>query len=117
MQVSGKARSRVAEKYILVLCTVPTSEAGLEIAEGLVENEAAACVNIVPGVNSIYKWEGKICRDQELILLIKSRESLFEKLEKLIISLHPYDVPEIVSVEISEGNQAYLEWISGVTSG
>jgi len=77
----------------------------------LVERGLAACVNILPGVESVYRWQGKIERDDEILLLIKSDTAHFSALEDTISNLHPYEVPEILAVPVEAGHQPYLEWI------
>jgi periplasmic divalent cation tolerance protein len=102
-------------EYAVLFCTVPKMEDGERIAEELVQKGFAACVNIVGGVKSVYKWKGEICRDDELLLIIKSRNELFEGIRGIILSNHPYEVPEIISLPISEGHDEYLNWIGEVT--
>jgi len=99
------------KKCQIVFCTVPDEEAGKKIAEEVVQKKLAACVNIVPGIHSLYRWKGELCRDNEFLLIIKSRKKLFTRLKKRIISLHPYEVPEIIALNISSGFDQYLKWI------
>lgn len=87
----------------------------MAIADSLVGDGSAACVNIIPSVTSIYRWKGEICREGELLLLIKSREELKNRLAEQIIALHPYEVPEIISLDIDSGSEPYLKWISEST--
>lgn len=82
------------------------------IGEDLVSGRYAACVNIVPGITSIYHWKGDLCRDNEFLLIIKSRQALFEIIRDRILTLHPYEVPEIISSRISGGSEKYLNWIA-----
>ncbi|MFI5140223.1 MAG: divalent-cation tolerance protein CutA [Sphingobacteriales bacterium] len=96
-------------------CTVPSLEIGTKIADDLVAGEYAACVNIIPAITSVYRWKGDICRDNELLLIIKSRKTLFKKIHDRIRALHPYEVPEIISCELSDGSEPYLKWISDST--
>ena len=100
------------EKYIAIFCTVPDETTGVKIGEDLVGSSLAACVNIVPGLTSIYSWQGKIERDNELLLIIKSTNSDYQRLEKRIKELHPYDVPEIIVIDIADGSSDYLNWIT-----
>jgi periplasmic divalent cation tolerance protein len=102
-------------KYIVVLCTVPSEETGHAIAESLVEKKLAACVNMTGEIHSTYSWKGEVCRESERLLIIKSRPEQFASLEKEICSLHPYEVPEIVSVPILQGFHPYLSWIDEMT--
>ncbi|MCL2877714.1 MAG: divalent-cation tolerance protein CutA [Acidobacteria bacterium] len=96
---------------IVVFCTVDSEELGEKIAAGLVENREAACVNIVSGVRSIYRWEGKLCRDAELLLIIKSVAEKFEAVRERIRRMHTYQVPEVIAVPITAGDADYLEWL------
>ncbi len=102
--------------YRLVLCNCPPERAA-EIAEKVVEERLAACVNILPGVESVYRWKGEICRDRESTLLMKTRASLVEALTRRIVELHPYEVPEVISIVLAggEGEQRYFDWIDLVT--
>ena len=101
--------------YITVFCTVPDDSAAVKISERLVGEGLVACVNILPGVKSVYKWKGEVCRSGELLLIMKSRSEIFDKIKKEITGLHPYEVPEIISVDISDGNEPYLRWIDEYT--
>ncbi|HQO04243.1 MAG TPA: divalent-cation tolerance protein CutA [Spirochaetota bacterium] len=102
-------------KYIVVFCTVPSEETGHAIAESLVGKQFAACVNITGDIHSTYSWKGEVCRESERLLIIKSRPELFGDIEKEICTLHPYEVPEIISVPITQGFQPYLSWIDEMT--
>lgn len=102
-------------EHITVYITVPSPEEGEKIAKALVEKRLAACVNIVPGLRSIYHWQGKICDDRELLLIAKTRDSLFERLEHEVNSIHSYKLPEIIALPIVKGSKEYLDWIDGNT--
>ena len=93
------------------LCTVPDQDTATRIAEALVTEQLAACVNIIPAIQSVYRWEGAIEHDEELLLLIKTSESVWALLEARILELHPYELPEIVGVPLSAGSKDYLDWI------
>ncbi|GAB6043974.1 divalent-cation tolerance protein CutA [Endothiovibrio diazotrophicus] len=97
--------------YRLVLCTVPDREVGERIASALVERRLAACVNLVAGVTSFYGWQGRVEREEELQLLIKTSAARYPELERTIVELHPYELPEVVAVPLSEGLPGYLAWI------
>ena len=106
----------MADKNIkLVLVTVPDEEAALKIAQGVVGKRLAACVNILPGVRSIYRWEGKIEDSSELLLLIKTGQERYSELEMEIAALHPYTTPEIIAVDIAAGAQKYCSWVLSET--
>lgn len=96
---------------LLVYCTCPDRVVADNLAGSLVAGGLAACVNILPGVESIYRWKGKIERSDEVMLLIKSDIAHFKALEDTISNLHPYEVPEILAVPVEAGHQPYLEWI------
>jgi periplasmic divalent cation tolerance protein len=101
----------------LVLCTCPDQDSAQTIAEQLVDQSLAACVNILPGIKSIYSWRGKRETAQEQLLVIKTTKNAYGTLEKVIIGLHPYELPEIIAVNIENGNANYLKWISdGISS-
>jgi len=96
---------------MLVLTTADTSELAQRLARALVEGGDAACVSILPGVRSIYRWEGRICDESELLLLIKTSADRFEGLRSTIRRLHTYQVPEILGVPIERGDSDYLAWL------
>jgi periplasmic divalent cation tolerance protein len=96
---------------IVVLSTTDTLELAEKIAAALLDAHEAACVNIVPGMRSIYRWEGKLCHEGECLLLIKSSSEKFEAIQRRIRLLHSYQVPEIIALPISDGDPAYLKWL------
>ncbi len=95
----------------VVLCTCPSEAGGRALAKVLLGQNLAACVNLLPAVTSLYPWQGQLCEEQECQLLIKTRLSCLEELERCIQQHHPYEVPEIIALPILWGHQAYLEWI------
>lgn len=101
--------------YIIVLTTCNSSEIASLIADTLVANKLAACVNIIKGVESVYQWQGKIEHDNEILLIIKTRQSLFSRLEQAILERHDYELPEIIAVFIETGEKNYLNWIQSAT--
>ncbi len=96
---------------ILILSTTDTLDLAQQIAAALVEEHEAACVNIIPGIRSIYRWEGKVCNETECLLLIKSSQEKFETVRARIRQLHSYQVPEIIAVPITAGDPSYLAWL------
>ena len=98
-------------EYQLVLCTCPNTTVAKEIAECLVNAELAACVNIIPNIMSVYRWQGKIECDQEVQLMIKTTSTHFNQITDKIRQLHPYDTPEIIALNIQQGDERYLNWI------
>ena len=105
------------DQVVVVFITVPSLETGKQIARLLVEKRLAACVNIIPTVNSIYTWEGQVQDDTEALLLVKSRSELFESaLIPAVRQIHPYELPEIIALPVQMGLPAYMNWIERVTS-
>lgn len=101
---------------IVVLCAVPADFDAEGLASELVERSLAACVQIGPGVRSIYRWQGAVEKSEERLLLIKSRRELFASLEAAIKDRHPYEVPEIVALDVSVGHAPYLDWLAASTA-
>ncbi len=101
----------MSEAARAVLITAPDSEVGTSLARALVAEGLAACVNLVPGVRSIYRWEGAVQDDTEVLLIAKTREALLSALTARVEVLHPYDVPEVVALPIVGGSAAYLAWL------
>jgi len=99
----------------LCLVTIDDLAKASEIAGILVEERLAACVNIVPQIQSIYRWNGEICNDTERLMIIKTQKHLFERLEAVVKKMHPYEVPEIISFDIQQGYPGYLRWIDDST--
>jgi len=97
--------------FIVVFVTCGSEDEALKIARALVEEKLAACANMISPLRSIYRWEGKICDEKESLLVIKTRQSLFEDLAKRVKALHSYSVPEIIALPITEGSPTYLNWI------
>ena len=105
------------DEYVIVLITAPSTETGKEIARALLDARLAACVNILPAVNSMYVWEGDIYDEDEVLLIVKTRaELLDEGLIPPVQKLHPYKVPEIIVLPIVKGARNYLDWIGEATS-
>ena len=100
---------------LLVLCACPTREHAQTIARSLVEHHLAACVNLLPAVKSIYRWQGSIETAEETLLLIKTRAERLEELKVHVLMLHPYELPEILAVEAAGGLPAYLAWVAEQT--
>lgn len=99
------------DNYIIVLNTCNSAKIATLIADTLVEKKLAACVNIIDGINSVYQWQGKIEHDKEILLIIKTRQSLFALVQNAIQELHNYELPEIIAVPIETGEKNYLNWI------
>lgn len=121
---------------VVAYCTVPSAEVGTALARALVTSKLAACVNIVPGVRSVYSWKGEVCEDDELLLVVKSRAELAGDrgasprarrrradaraagaLEEAVKALHPYDTPELIVLPVTAGAAPYLAWLHASTEG
>jgi len=98
-----------------VLITAPKEEEAVNIAKTLVEEKLAGCINIIRNVRSIYFWQGKIEDDSEVLMIVKTKADLFDKLSERVKSLHSYTVPEIIGIKIKKGSEDYLKWLSEVT--
>ena len=101
---------------IVVLSTCGSPEEAARLARRLVETRAAACVNILPGVSSVYRWKGAVEEAQELLLVIKTRRPLLERLISELRAVHSYEVPEVVALPVVDGLDSYLAWIDEETS-
>ncbi len=101
------------EKIYIGFSTFPDQSSAREFAEMVVKQGLAKCVSILPGVESLYLWEGKLCEESEVMLLIKLREREKEHFKIALYSHHPYDVPELIFSEIDDGNKTYLQWLRG----
>lgn len=99
------------DKFVVVLCTVDNLESAKKIARIVVEERLAVCANIMQGLSSIYHWKGEIVEDSECLLILKTKATLFEVLKNKILEIHPYEVPEIISLGIDNGFDKYLDWI------
>ena len=95
----------------VVLVTVPSAEKALELARTVVEERLAACVNVVPSVRSVYRWEGKVQDDAEALLVIKTTAAGLEPLRARLVALHPYQCPEVLALPVEAGHAPYLEWV------
>lgn len=96
---------------LIVYCTLPDDERADQVARALVDERLVACVNVLPGVRSFYRWEGKVCDDPERLALIKTTAARFEAMKARLLELHPYDVPEVIAVPVDRGSDAYLDWV------
>lgn len=98
-------------EYIVIFVTVGKEEEAQNIAHTLISENLIACVNMVKDIRSLYKWQGNICDDKEILLIMKSKKELLNKIIYRVKSLHSYDTPEIIAVPIVGGYQEYLKWI------
>lgn len=95
----------------VVLVTAPDSEIGARLARTLVEERWVACANLLPQVRSLYRWEGRVEDDPEVLLLLKTRAELVERVAERVRALHPYDVPEVIALPVTAGSAPYLQWV------
>jgi periplasmic divalent cation tolerance protein len=104
------------EEYVIVLTTIPADADGAAFGRSLVDERLAACVNLLPVMSSVYRWEGRIEHDDERQVIIKTARSRVVALWERVRELHPYEVPEFVVLPIIDGNDAYLRWIGEATT-
>jgi periplasmic divalent cation tolerance protein len=102
-------------EYILIITTANSMENASKIAHALLNERLVACVNVVPKIQSIYSWKNKVVEDKEIMMVMKTKAILFEKVKEKILGLHQYTTPEIISLEIKEGSEDYLNWIDKET--
>ena len=110
-------RPDLASMHRVVLVTVPDAEAGRVLARRIVEDRLAACGNVIPGITSVYRWDGRIQEDGEALVLFKTTVGVLEELRKRVMELHSYDVPEFLALSVTEGHEAYLRWLDGEVDG
>ncbi|MBI4343527.1 MAG: divalent-cation tolerance protein CutA [Candidatus Omnitrophica bacterium] len=107
---------RAPGAVLLVLVTCPTPAVARRLARALLRQRLAACVNILPGVRSLFWWRGKVDQGKEVLLLIKTVRAHFPALRRRILSLHPYEVPEVIAFKIQAGHLPYLAWVASETA-
>lgn len=100
---------------LVVLCTFPAGDAAARAAERLVEERLAACVNLVPGVESVFRWQGTVSREAEVLAIIKTTADRFPALKVRLIELHSYECPEVIGLEVALGHARYLDWVRDST--
>ncbi|MFL6417043.1 MAG: divalent-cation tolerance protein CutA [Bryobacteraceae bacterium] len=102
--------------YVVLFCTCCNETEARQIAEALVESRLAACVNLLRGIQSVYRWEGQVETAHEVLLIVKSRAEHFDALQTRITELHSYTIPEIIALPITAGSEKYLNWIREETA-
>jgi periplasmic divalent cation tolerance protein len=95
----------------IAFCTCPDVGTAESLATALVEEGLAACVNLIPGLVSVYRWQGRTERDAEILLMIKTQRARLDAMTERLCQLHPYDVPEVIAHPVTDGNDAYLNWV------
>lgn len=98
-------------QYQIALCTCPDEESAETVANHLVDQQLAACVNIITGIRSVFRWKGEVESNKEVLLVIKTMLHVYDRMEQVILQHHPYELPEVVIVPITNGNSDYLSWI------
>lgn len=106
----------IENKYLTVLCSCPDLAVAGSLAESLVEERLAACVTCLPGATSVFRWEGALQKEPEVLLLIKTTAERLATLTARIEALHPYDVPEVVAIPVAGGSERYLGWVGQTVS-
>ena len=109
--VTSPTPSKTASPYSVLYVTVPSQDVGEKISRGLLEKNLIACSNMMPGVTSMYHWEGKIQKETEILMMLKTRSELFGEVAQFVKANHPYQVPEIIELPIQQGYKDYLQWI------
>lgn len=97
---------------IIILSTTGSEDEASKIAEHLVSNRLAACVNIIPSITSVYRWKGEMNSDREILMIIKTDASRFEEIKTAVRNMHSYETPELIAISIQQGLQQYLDWIT-----
>lgn len=100
---------------VVVLVTAPDLNCATRVARGLLESRLVACANLVPRVRSLFWWEGSVQESDEVLMVLKARRSLVEKISRKVGELHPYEVPEVIALEVTTGLEAYLAWVKDET--
>jgi periplasmic divalent cation tolerance protein len=99
------------DETLVVYCTCPDEASGQKIADRLVGDRLAACVNLIPALRSTYRWKGEVQHDAECLLLVKTRRSRFTAMQDAIRACHPYELPEVIAVPVTAGSKEYLDWV------
>jgi periplasmic divalent cation tolerance protein len=108
-------RKKSVGQVLVILVTTVNQEEARKIGKGMVNAKLAACANVIPGIQSIYRWEGKVVKTQEVLLILKSTKPRYRALEKAIKAMHTYETPEIIALPVKEGLDRYIEWVCSET--
>jgi periplasmic divalent cation tolerance protein len=100
---------------LLVFTTLPSADKAAELAKLLVQERLVACANLLPAIRSIYRWQGEMHDENEVLVLLKTRAEHLERLKLRILEVHPYEVPEVLAIPVESGYQPYLDWLAGET--
>lgn len=104
-------------QVLVILVTAVNQEEARKIGKGMVDAKLAACANIIPGIQSIYRWKGKVVKAQEVLIILKSTRLRYRALEKAIKAMHTYETPEIIALPVKEGLDRYIGWVRSETHG
>ena len=99
------------DRVLAVLTTVPNAEVAERIGGALVEERLAACANVVPGVRSVFRWKGEVEHETEVLVILKTTANSWDALRRRVVELHPYDVPEVIALDVPQGHEPYLSWV------
>ena len=108
---------RSAEQVLVVMVTASSQKDAVKIGEAMVNAKLAACANIISEIQSIYRWKGKVVKDEEALLILKSTKPRYRALEKAIKAMHAYEIPEIIALPVKKGHDKYIEWVGSETRG
>ncbi|MEC7948979.1 MAG: divalent-cation tolerance protein CutA [Myxococcota bacterium] len=106
------SQSTADEPVVAVLVTAPSEDVAAALARGAVSAGVAACGNLVPGVRSIYRWQGEVHDDAEVLIVFKTARSRFEALRRYVVDAHPYETPEVIALPVTDGHAPYLAWVA-----
>lgn len=104
------------DEVLIVLSTFPGADKAAEVARVLVEEQLVACVNIIPAVRSVYRWQGAVHDDSESLVILKTTRDRFDDLSRRLVQLHPYELPEVIALPLAAGHAPYLAWVVGNVS-
>jgi periplasmic divalent cation tolerance protein len=112
-----KNRKQQAERVLVIMVTVANRKDAARIGQEMVHMKLAACANVIPGIQSIYRWKGKVVKAQEALLILKTTKPRYHALEKAIKTIHAYEVPEIIALPVTEGLETYVGWVRSEIQG
>lgn len=115
VNILAQRKMSASTDVVVVLVTAPDLDSATRVARGLLESRLVACANLVPGIRSLFWWEGSVEESDEVLMVLKSRRSAVERISGKVRALHPYEVPEVVALDVTSGLGAYLAWVKGET--
>jgi len=115
LQMVAPLRKKSVGQVLVILVTAVNQEEARKIGKGMVDAKLAACANIIPGIQSIYRWKGKVVKAQEVLIILKSTRPRYRALEKAIKAMHTYETPEIIALPVKEGLDRYIGWVRSET--